>query len=282
MKIVRVYNNNVALTFTDDHHEAIAVGAGIAFQKKPGMEIDETKIEKMFYIRKNDEKQNLYRLLERIPAECFEITQKILDMANTDGDIQIDDNLIIVLADHISFAVKRALQGEFSPNLVLSEIKALYKNEYELGKDALNIIKEFTDVLLPDDEAGYIAMHIINAKTQHHQPTKIVYFTKDVIDITKATLRLPLNEDSLDYYRLTTHLKFLAKKILSGSKGPDEIDEDNLALYMLLKKTKVNLMPCIHEISAYIQENYDYEIDESEKLYLLMHLSRLYGSNQTA
>lgn len=280
MKIVRVYNNNVVLTYTNDHHEAIAVGAGIGFQMKPGMKIKESKIEKMFYIHKKENNQNLLRLLERIPAECFEITQKILNLANRDKDIVIDDNLIIVLADHISFAVKRAQNNEFSPNLVLNEIKALYKAEYELGIKALNIIKLYTNILLPDDEAGYIAMHIINAKTNdlQTQPTKIVYFTKDIIKIAKSTLNLPLKEDTLDYYRLTTHLKFLAKKILTSETEYSESNEDDFALYTLLKKTKSNLMPCIDAITSYIQQNHHYILNASEKLYLLMHFSRFYTS----
>lgn len=279
MKIVRVYNNNVVLTYTDDHHEAIAVGAGVGFQMKPGLNLDESKIEKMFYIHKQDGKQDLYRLLDRIPAECFEITQKILDLANIHSAISIDDNLIIVLADHISFAVKRALQNEFSPNLVLNEIKALYNAEYLMGKQALEIIQEYTGILLPDDEAGYIAMHIINAKVNDKQtlPTKIVYFTKDIIDIAKATLGVALNEDSLDYYRLTTHLKFLANKILSNTKSEIDMDEDNYALFILMKKTKANLMPCVDEITSYIHDNYNYEVNASEKLYLLIHVSRLYN-----
>lgn len=278
MKIARVYNNNVALTYTDDQHEAIVVGSGIAFQKKPGMNINEEQIEKIFYIHKEDGKQNLFRLLERIPADCFEITHKILELSNINGDINIDDNLIVVMADHINFAVKRARIGEFSPNLVLSEIKVLYKSEYELGKQALTIIEEYTGILLPDDEAGYIAMHIINAKTNHNQPTKIVYFTKDIIEIAKATLNFPLDEDSLDYYRLTTHLKFLAKRILSENISFQDTDEDDLALFTLLKKNKANLMPSINEIKIYIKDNYNYEISASEKLYLLMHISRVYNN----
>ena len=42
MRVIRVYNNNVVATRTDDK-EAIVQGSGIGFGKKPGDLIDEAK-----------------------------------------------------------------------------------------------------------------------------------------------------------------------------------------------------------------------------------------------
>lgn len=49
MRVIRVYNNNVVATRTDDK-EAIVQGSGVGFGKKPGDLIDEAKIEKIFFI----------------------------------------------------------------------------------------------------------------------------------------------------------------------------------------------------------------------------------------
>lgn len=51
MKVVRVLNNNIVATFTEDNQEAIVQGAGIGFQKKKGDEIDPNKIEKVFIFK---------------------------------------------------------------------------------------------------------------------------------------------------------------------------------------------------------------------------------------
>ena len=51
LKVVRVLNNNIVATFTEDNQEAIVQGAGIGFQKKKGDEIDPNKIDKVFIFK---------------------------------------------------------------------------------------------------------------------------------------------------------------------------------------------------------------------------------------
>lgn len=46
MKIAKVINNNV-ISVIENGKELVIMGRGIAFQKRPGDEVDETKIEKV-------------------------------------------------------------------------------------------------------------------------------------------------------------------------------------------------------------------------------------------
>ena len=50
MKIIKLFNNNIVATFTEDNREVIVQGSGIAFQKKISDLIDENKIEKRYFI----------------------------------------------------------------------------------------------------------------------------------------------------------------------------------------------------------------------------------------
>lgn len=68
----------------------------------------------------------------------------------------------MILADHISNAISRVVSGIQINNVFLDEIKALYKAEYAISRDALTIINEQFSVQLPDDEIGFIALHILN------------------------------------------------------------------------------------------------------------------------
>lgn len=43
-------------------------------------------------------------------------------------------------------------------------MKEYYVKEYEVGKMAQKLVKEREEVALSDDEAAFIALHIINAE----------------------------------------------------------------------------------------------------------------------
>ena len=49
---------------------------------------------------------------------------------------------------------------------------------------------------------------------------KIVTLTKEVLNVIKLSMKVDLEEDSLGYARISTHLKYLAERIFR-----DEIDE---------------------------------------------------------
>ena len=46
----------------------------------------------------------------------------------------------------------------------LWEIRRFYSREYQIGQYALQMIRERLQVDLPEDEAGFIALHFINAE----------------------------------------------------------------------------------------------------------------------
>ena len=49
MRVEKVLNNNLVISVLEQNREIILMGRGIGFGLKPGMEIDEGKIEKKFY-----------------------------------------------------------------------------------------------------------------------------------------------------------------------------------------------------------------------------------------
>ena len=55
-------------------------GAGIAFHKKVGDYVDETKVDKVFSLVNQDINLKLQQLLKDIPMEYIEITEKIVGM----------------------------------------------------------------------------------------------------------------------------------------------------------------------------------------------------------
>ena len=273
MKVIRVLNNNIVATITDDNKEAIAQGSGIGFKKKPGDEIDSSKIEKLF-IFKDEEKTRFFRLIEDIPVIYFEIAQYIAYIAAKNLNIKISNKVIISLTDHICFAVERKKQGITLPNLMLDEIKVLYPNEYSIGKEALDIIERECAVRLDEDEVGYIAIHIVNAELNvgSENTCKIINVSKKIINIIEEVCEVDFKQDCLKCSRLLIHLKFLAKRIFSEQPQTLSGGED---MYDLLVMKDKKLKVCMDKIYDYLLSTYKYEFSKDEQVYLMVHLLKV-------
>ena len=271
MRVIRVYNNNVVATRTDDK-EAIVQGSGVGFGKKPGDLIDEAKIEKIFFI-KDDQLSKFEELLDDVPIEYFQIAEMIAQKATRELNVSLDNQILIALADHIYFAVERYYKDANLSNFLNSEISYLYRKEYQIGLWALDRIEEMLKVRLPKDEAGLIALHIINsstkASTQDISDTLI--FIRGILDIIKGQFNITFDKENLDTTRLMTHLKFLANRVIyHENENIVELDD----MYDLLISKKSECKSCIEKIDDYIQDKFGYKLSKREKVYLLVHLLR--------
>ncbi|MEJ8303867.1 BglG family transcription antiterminator LicT [Saccharibacillus sacchari] len=273
MQILRVLNNNVITSLDENETEIVVMGRGLAFQKKPGDEVETDKIEKIFRPESNDSSRKLKELLEQIPMEYVQLTEDIRKLAALMLDKEFGDTIYLSLTDHIHFAVERHQRGLDIKNGLLLEVKSLYKAEYQVGRSALNLIKDRLGVELPDDEAGFIALHLVNAQLGEEMPvlmdiTKII---QDILDLVRKYFGLKYNEDSISYYRFVTHLKFFAQRLISGDHSGNNYD----SLYEIVKENCPEAYPCTELIEAYIAEHYDYRLNKEEMLYLTIHIDRI-------
>ena len=56
LKILKVFNNNSVAAISDELGDIILTGSGIGFQKRIGDEVDESRIEKTYFFK--DDQQN--------------------------------------------------------------------------------------------------------------------------------------------------------------------------------------------------------------------------------
>ena len=273
MKVLRVFNNNIVATRTDDNKDAIAQGAGIGFQKKPGDTIDAEKIERMYYIL-DEHMSKFNELFDQTPIEYFQIAEMIMEEVKKQLHVNLSNQIVIALTDHIYFAVQRQQEGVQLPNLMISEIRTMYRDEYKLALWSLNIIEQITGIRLDEDEAGYITMHIVNATMQSttDKTTSILLFTKGVLDVIRQEFNIKLDPDQLDAARLMTHLKFLAQRIFQGESSELNEVED---MYDLLIKKEDRLKNCIINVTTYIEQTFNYTLSRQEQVYLMIHLLKV-------
>ena len=186
--------------------------------------------------------------------------------------ILLSSKSTISLVDHISFALERVEKGTFLPNLMLSETRMLYPKEYAVGQRALELVRQFCGVQLPEDEAGYIALHLVAGAADGALAYDTVKFVMAVKEIICDTYHCTFEEESLETIRLTVHLKFLAARILRHTPWQDAGLE---SMYTVLLQCDSRNEVCLQRINAYLRQEFDYELDHQEQVYLLIHLTKI-------
>ena len=64
--------------------KAVICGKGIAFKKKPGDEVNESAVNKVFVIQDEIQNQRFRELVAEIPLEHLQLATEILDMIKTE------------------------------------------------------------------------------------------------------------------------------------------------------------------------------------------------------
>lgn len=269
MKAIKVFNNNAVSAVMPDGREAMVLGKGIGFGKRPGQTVDEKLIEKVYYVQ-TEMQTRFLQMLQNVQPCVIRAAERILAAAEEEG-LYMSSQATISLIDHISFAIERQEKGMALPNLLLGETRMLYQKEYELGRRALEIIKDCCGITMPEDEAGYIALHLVSISVGRNTAYGILKFIKGALDIVKETYGIALDQSSMDTLRFTNHLKFLAQRIAQQEAGAEE--QDPLYPYLLARDSRHPV--CLERLEGYIREATGCAIGAQEKFYLLIHLNRL-------
>jgi beta-glucoside operon transcriptional antiterminator len=121
MKIAKVINNNVISVIDPNNKELVVMGRGIAFQKRPGDLVDESKIEKIFKLDNKDVSEKFKTLLYDVPMEYMDISEQIISYAKEKLGKKLNDSIYVSLTDHITFAIEREQKGLTISNPLLWE-----------------------------------------------------------------------------------------------------------------------------------------------------------------
>lgn len=279
MKLKKALNNNVILAKNDNHQEMVVFGNGIGYNLKPGDPIDESKISKVFTLQTQDLTRKMAALLKEVPLKYFEIAEEIIAYAREKLSTPLSDYILMTLTDHIYFAVQRYEKGQEIRNVLLWEIKKLYKAEFDIGLKAIEIIDKKTGICFKEDEAGFIAMHIANTQFDGNEidkTVKIAKFTQDILGIIKYHYGIVFDEESWNYGRLLTHLKFFAQRILSN----DHIENDDDYLFEQVQDKYTKAFECVKKIEKYVLNGYGTQITRAEMVYLVLHINRVTNRNE--
>ena len=275
MIIKRILTNNAVVIDDENQQEKIVCGKGIAFKKRPGMEIDEMSINQTFILEGGGEYSRFEQLLKDVPLEYLELSSEIINMAKLEFAKKFKDNVIITLSDHLYVAIKRCREGMTISNPLLWDIKNFYEIEYDIGLRALELIKNKFHIQLPNDEAGFIALHIVNVELDEDNMDHIFQVTKviqEIMTIVKYHFHAEFDTANVYYYRFITHLKFFALRLLKDNQFNE--DEEN-ELLDVVKDKYCTSYECVLKIKDFLEKKYNYTLQEDEIVYLTIHVHRV-------
>ncbi|WP_294757681.1 PRD domain-containing protein [uncultured Lactobacillus sp.] len=278
MLISQVLNNNVILV-EDGGKQKIIWGRGIGFKAHAGENYKLKSQDKVFSAISDDDKwlASFKKLSEEVPRKYFELTEKIIQLAREEIDANFDEHLLIPLTDHIFFAVKRYDMGLELSNPMLFDIKRFFSQEYRVGKQAVSLIEQVSGVSLSDDEAGFIAIHLVEYKIQQSDSSiknfsNFMEISNGVNNIIEAKFGRKFSENSIAVSRLMNHLHYLILRTNSkNNKSENENQNDSDLLKMLCQHNR-KAASCLNEVVYYLQDKLNYNFSDSDRLYLLIHI----------
>ena len=282
MKIRKILNNNSAVVLDDDNQEVVVIGKAIAFKKKIGDAINPAAIEKKFCLSSQSLNTKFQEVIVCLPLEEISLVTKIIDEIKMRIGKKISDSIYVSLSDHIHFALKNYEKGIHITNNLMYDIQRFYPDEYKLGLIGLDVIEKETGVRSNIDEAGFIALHIVNAETDNgidtNQVEKSTKIIEEILEIVTNFFEREINEDTLVYYRFINHLKYFAYRIVNESNLFEDDKQDKQLLDMM-KVTYAKSYMCAVNIMEFVRGKYNVDIGNEELLYLVIHIQRAMFNN---
>lgn len=268
--VSKVLSNNVVITQKDDEI-FVLTGKGIGFGKKKGDPITEKDIiEQKFIQIKSEFKENYNRILTTVEKEIIAVSEEIIKLAVERLGKELNSHIHIGLTDHINFAIKRMQEGINIVNPFDMEIKTMYPTEYAIAEEALELIKKRLEISLPESEKGFIALHIYSARVNQSVGETLRYtqIVKEIVEYIQKQINITIDEKSLDYIRLISHLRYALYRI----------DHDKPIKNVLLSSIKRQLKDeykLSKKVCDIIAQKLDKKVPEDEIGYIAVHLSRI-------
>ncbi|UXR73097.1 transcription antiterminator [Staphylococcus sp. IVB6238] len=276
-KISKVLNNNV-LICKDNGTEVVLVGKGIGFNKKPGTTIkDLDTVEKIFKLQNKTEQDHYLQLLDQTNEEEIRVVIESVQIILAHFNIENNESFIVSLTDHLIFALKRVKNNQLISNPFLSETKYSYPEAYQIAKRVVARLNLQLNVMFPEDEVGFIALHIAS-QIEHisiENTKQVTELINRAIRLIEHDLEIHIDKASLQYQRYIRHMHFLLQRLKKGERATIELTFEKLlkAQYPLCYNVAVKIIKMI-------QSQMDVEVYEAEVAYLTMHIQQLLLASQ--
>ena len=276
MKVIKAINNNNLCVLDDNGREQIVSGKGIGFGKKYGDTVDPMQIQKTYLITDSVLQKKMITMLKEIPFEIMAFTDDIVEYIRREYSSKLSESLLVTLSDHIAFAIERKKSGMEFTNPLIDSIRTSYPKELGLGEYCVEQMRKQLGVEMTEDEAGFIAMHIINASldTKMDDVYRITKLINGSVEIAEYYYKRSFERDGVEFERFLAHLKYLAHRLFGNKPLPNAFSDGDVFVTMI-KKTCETDYKCAKCIQQYIEKTFDKDINTDELVSLTIHLKKI-------
>lgn len=152
-----------------------------------------------------------------------------------------------------------------------------YPAEYALSRYCLREIREQIHIELNENEAAFIALHIVNAElnTNMSDMYDITHLIEGTLAVVEYYYQKTFDRDSLDFSRFVVHLRYFAQRIFQEKTMPDSGGEFNEEFNNMIAQSCKRHYKCAQCIGEYVTNTYHKTLTGEELIYLTIHLKRI-------
>lgn len=275
MKVLKILNNNFILVENAKGQEEIVMGRGLRFKTQVGGELKEEDVERRFVSGRGNYLREYGRMIEEMPLKTLEAVQDAVETAGKSLGRPLDSQAFLLLLDHLAYAMERCQKGIVLQNRLLWEVKKFYPKEFEAGRKAVDCLNRSLGLDLPEEEAGNIAFHLVNAQTEDMDMDKTmtsVKTVKDILTVVQFHMKKELDTESLYFSRFVTHLQFFVQRLLEDRM----LEEKDSFLFEQISRQYPEELAAAMKISGYVERTLKKAITREELLYLTIHITRVF------
>lgn len=281
MEVLRVFNNNVVLARDErSGEEVILTGRGLGFQARPGQTVRDERVVRVFRAADGRDRDHLAELLAGIPPEYIQIVGAALAEAGLERRAATTPTLVIALADHVAFAVRRTTMGMGIDYPLAAEVANLYAEEYEQARTVLRAVNARLDDPLPPGEAVALALHLVNAGFTTGDLSFTYTMTgviQQLIDVIENSYGFTLHQHTVSVGRFITHLRYLFVRIHQHR----QLDAGRSTVGDAIRAVHPDALRCAERIAAVVELRLGAPLTEDEVSYLTLHVARVAADEGT-
>jgi len=269
----KVLNNNVVISIDESGLERVLMGRGLGFQLLPNDTIDPAKVEKTFVLDQGSDAAHARQLLASVPYPVIEAVTTAVDEAERTLGRSLGRRLPLAVIDHIQYVLERIQKGIRIPTASMPELRVLHPQEFDAATAMTRTISASLGTALPQEEAVFLTMHLLNATRDEPNGTAALLFRRvqHVVTTVETGLGVELDTASPDYARFILHVQFLLQRLVAKSmlRGSDT------SFFEFAKHSYPRSYAIAADVKAYVSEATGSDLTDEELLYVIVHVERL-------
>ena len=211
-------------------------------------------------------------LLDLVDKDIIQKVEKAITTVVERENYNLSINAFSGLVVHLTLAIQRLLKGEIIKidTKFLTELKK--KKEFDLAFKISEEIAKVFDIVVPEEESGFITMHLLGARNNYQEGTINNYDNFALIKIAKKIIAIAQEESGIFIAKKSKLLIGLVKHLGPAATRIKLNLEIRNPLLNEMKEKYPQWMKLAKKAAKPLEEKLGVNLPEAEIAYLAMHL----------